>query len=138
MSEMKNNKKILVGIGVFVIIIVAFAIVYSVFKPKPSIGSKNITIEVVNKEKDSKKYEIQTDAEYLRQAMEEAPGLTFDGQESEFGMMVETVNGETADYNIDGSYWSFYVNGEYCNYGIDSQPVTDKDEFLIQYTTMEE
>ena len=67
--------------------------------------------------------------------MEEADGLTFEGTESEYGMMINTVNGETADYSIDGSYWSFYVNEDYCNYGIDSQPVVDGDAFKIVYTT---
>ena len=77
---------------------------------------------------------MKTDAEYLRQAMEEADGLTFSGAESEYGMMVDTVNGERADYSLDGAYWSFYVNGEYCNYGIDTQPVLDGDAFAITYT----
>ena len=97
-------------------------------------GSKSITIEVVNKAEENTNYELKTDAEYLRQAMEEAEGLTFSGTESEYGMMVETVNGEKADYNIDGAYWGFYVNGEYCNNGIDTQPVEDGDVFSIVYT----
>ena len=69
--------------------------------------------------------------------MEEAEGLTFSGTESEYGMMVDTVNGERADYNQDGAYWSFYINGEYCNYGIDTQPVADKDAFSICYTLVQ-
>ena len=97
-------------------------------------GSKSITIEVVDKEGESKAYELKTDAEYLRQAMEEAEGLTFSGAESDYGMMVDTVNDLTADYPTDGAYWSFYVNGEYCNYGIDTQPVADGDAFSIVYT----
>lgn len=79
-------------------------------------------------------YNVKTDAEFLRQAMEETKGLTFSGTESEYGMMVETVNGETADYNADGAYWAFYVNDEYCNYGIDSQPVVDGEAYRIVYT----
>ena len=65
--------------------------------------------------------------------MEEAKGLEFFGTESEYGLMVETINGVTPDYNVDGAYWSFYVNGAYCNYGIDSQPVEDGDAFVIKY-----
>lgn len=65
--------------------------------------------------------------------MEEADGLEFSGTESEYGLMVETVNGVTADFNVDGAYWSFYVNGTYCNYGVDSQPVEDGDAFQIKY-----
>ena len=67
--------------------------------------------------------------------MEEADGLTFSGAESEYGMMVDTVNGDLADYTADGAYWGFYVNGEYCNNGIDTQPVEDGDVFGIVYTT---
>ncbi len=129
-----GNKKIVIGIVVLVALIGLFAILYNVFREKPVEGSKSITIEVVNKAEESTKYELKTDAEYLRQAMEEAEGLTFSGTESEYGMMVETVNGEKADYNVDGAYWGFYVNGEYCNNGIDTQPVEDGDVFSIVYT----
>ena len=67
-------------------------------------------------------------------AMEEAEGLTFEGTESQYGLMVEVVNGEKVDFNVDKSYWGFYVNGDYCNYGIDTQPVEDGDAFKIEYT----
>ena len=48
-------------------------------------------------------------------------------------MSVKNVNGITAEYETDGTYWAFYVNGEYCNYGISSQPVEDGDAFQIVY-----
>lgn len=130
----KTNKKTLIGISVLVALIALLGIFYAVFSAKPVAGSKKITIEVVNKAQESVVYEVKTDAEFLRQAMEEAEGLTFSGEESEYGMMVQSVNGETADYNVDQSYWSFEVNGEYCNYGIDTQPVMDGDAFSIIYT----
>lgn len=137
MTEKKttSKKKIALGIGCLVALLAIFAVVYSAFGVKPVAGSKEITIEVVNKAAESTVYDVATDAEFLRQAMEETEGLTFDGTESEYGMMVSTVNGETADYSVDGSYWSFYVNEEYCNYGIDTQPVVDGDAFKIVYTT---
>lgn len=134
-SKKTEKKKILFGVVGLIVLIIVLAAVYAVFRPKPVEGSKSITIEVVGKDGGSEKYELRTDAEYLRQAMEEAKGLTFSGTESEYGMMVDTVNGTKADYNVDKSYWSFYVNGEYCNYGIETQPVMDGDEFSIVYTT---
>lgn len=130
----KSNKKVVIGIIALVVLIAALAGVYFAFSAKPVEGSKAITIEVVNGAQESTVYDVQTDAEYLRQAMEEADGLAFSGTESEFGLMVDTVNGERADYTLDGAYWSFSVNGEYCNYGIDSQPVLDGDAFAITYT----
>jgi len=80
---------------------------------------------------------VQTDAEYLRQVMDEAEGLTYGGADSEYGIMIDSINGVRADYTLDGAYWSFYVNGEYCNYGIDTQPVADGDVFKIEYTLAE-
>lgn len=130
----KTNKKVIWGVAGLLLVIVLMACAYFAFKPKAVEGSKAITITVVNKAEESKIYEVKTDAEFLRQAMEETKDLTFEGTESEYGMMVETVNGELADYNADGAYWAFYVNDEYCNYGIDSQPVADGDAFSIVYT----
>ncbi|MBP5555848.1 MAG: DUF4430 domain-containing protein [Lachnospiraceae bacterium] len=96
-------------------------------------GSKNIVIEVKDSEGNVTTYDVTTDAEFLRQAMDEAEGLTYEGTDSEYGMMVEVVNGEQAIYAEDNAYWAFYVNGEYGNYGIDSQPVTDGDTYSIVY-----
>ena len=96
-------------------------------------GNKNIIIEVKSADGSIVTYEVSTNADFLRQAMDEAEGLTYDGTESEYGMMVETVNGEKAVYAEDNAYWAFYVNGEYGQYGIDSQPVNDGDTYSIVY-----
>lgn len=130
----KSNMKLFIGVGVMVLLIALFAVLFFLFRPKAVQGAKSITIEVVDNNGASTVYDVHTDAEYLRQAMEEAKGLEFSGAESEYGMMVETVNGITADYNVDQSYWGFFVNGEYCNYGIETQPVTDGDAFRIVYS----
>lgn len=133
-EKKKTDKKLIIGAAVLVVLIAVFAMVFFLFKPKAAQGAKSITIEVVDNNANSTMYDVHTDAEYLRQAMEEADGLEFSGSESEYGMMVETVNGVTADWNVDQSYWGFFVNGDYCNYGIDSQPVADGDAFQIIYS----
>ena len=128
------KKKILIAVGAFLTLIAILVGVYFLFVKKPTEGSKNITIEVINSKEESKVYELKTDALYLKEVMEEAKGLTFDGEDSQYGFTVITVNGESADFNVSSAYWSFYVNGEYCNYGVDSQPVENGDEFQIIYT----
>ncbi len=136
MTEKKQfNKKALLGVGILVVVIAALAVVYSMFGAKPVAGSKSITIEVVNKAQESTVYELTTDAEYLEQAMEEAEGLEFTATDGQYGKAVDSINGEKADFNTDGAYWAFSVNGEYCNYGISEQPVMDGDDFTITYTT---
>ena len=138
----KNNKKTLkiaLGVGALVLLVAVFVLVYTKFSAKPVAGEKAITIEVVDNNAASTVYELNTDAEFLRQAIEEAQaqGLTVTGTESEYGLMVDTVNGIRADYTLDGAYWSFNLNGTYCNYGIDTQPVNDGDTFSIVYTPAE-
>ena len=130
---MKNKKKLL-GLGVLIIIIAAFALIYGKFSEKPVEGSKAVTIEVINSKEESTMYEVQTDAEFLVQAMEEAEGLEFEAEEGPYGLAVKSINGEAAVYETDAAYWGFYVNGEYCNYGISEQPVEDGDAFQIVYT----
>ena len=132
-TEKKSMKKILLGLAALVVVIVALFFAYKTFGAKPVEGSKAISIEVIGSDKNSKVYDVKTDAEYLRGAMEEAEGLIFEGDESDFGLMVHTINGETAIYE-EGAYWGYYINGDYCNYGIDSQPIADGDQFLIEYT----
>ena len=127
-------KKKLLGLGALIIIIAAFALIYGKFSEKPVEGSKAVTIEVINSKEESKMYELQTDAQYLQQAMDEAEGLEYSGTEGDYGLMIDTVNGETAVYEPDAAYWGFFVNGEYCNYGISEQPVEDGDAFQIIYT----
>lgn len=134
MTEKKQiNKKAILGVAFIVILIAVMGIFYGVFREKPVEGSKAITIEVVNKVKESTIYELKTDAQFLKQAMEEAEGLEFEGTEGQYGMTISSINGEIADFTKENSYWSFYVNDGYCNYGVDSQPVEDGDAFKIVY-----
>ena len=128
------NKKIIIGAAALIVMIAVFLIIFNVFREKPVQGSKSITLEVLNQEKQTSEYQVQTDAEFLRQAMEEAKGFTFDGEEGDYGFTLFTINGETHNWNVDGSYWAVYVNGEYGQYGIDSQPVEDGDVFRFEYT----
>lgn len=138
MSEMKENKKkIVIAAAVLAAAAVILGVIYVNFKPKPAAGAKKLTIEVVDDAGESETYTVQTDAEFLRQAIEETDGLTLEGSESEYGLMVETVNGLTADYAEDGAYWAFYVDGTYCEYGVDTQPVSDGQAYQIVYTTAE-
>ena len=47
------------------------------------------------------------------------------GEEGQYGLYIKMVNGITADYDVDQTYWAFYINGEYATSGADTTPVTD-------------
>lgn len=134
MDTKKPNRKIILGAAALIVAVAVFLVIFNVFREKPVAGSKAVTLEVLNQEQETSKYSVQTDAEFLRQVMEEAENFTFDGEEGEYGFTLYTVNGETHNWNVDGSYWAVYVNGEYGQYGIDSQPVEDGDVFRFEYT----
>ena len=133
-ENMKNKKtKIIMGLVAFAAVVAAFIAIYFNFREKPVEGSKEIIIKVVYNNKETTTYELKTDAKYLKEAMDEADGLEYSGTEGQYGLMIDTVNGVRADYTLDGAYWSFYVNDEYCNYGISEQPIEDGDVFSIVY-----
>ena len=87
MREKTLKKKSILGIIIMIVVIAVLGVIYALNAAKPVAGSKLISIEVVNKEKESVIYELQTDAEYFRQAMEEVNGLSFTGEESVYGIL---------------------------------------------------
>lgn len=144
-----NKKKTFLGLGIAVLLVAAMVAAWVFFCVKPTQenkkpvegdqvvadddlveGSKSIIIEVVDSKKESVKYELKTDAEFLKEAMDEVEELTY---EVESGMVIE-INGERAVYQEDGAYWGIFVNGEYGMHGIDTQLVEDEDAFKFEYT----
>ena len=132
-SKSRFTLKKALAAAAFALLIAALTLVYVTFREKAQAGSKNITLSVIDSAGKETIYTLSTDAQYLLGAMEEAEGLTFSGTEGPYGMMLTTVNGETADYNTNGAYWAVIVNGNYGNYGVSMQPVEDGDGFVILY-----
>lgn len=135
-KKQSDRKKIIIGAVILIVLLVAFAVIYAVFGPKAAQGSKEYILKVVDDNGETTEYTGHTDAEYLRGALEElekADDLTIEGEESDYGLFIDTVNGVTADYSKDKAYWALYVNGEYGNYGVDSQPLTDGDIYSLVY-----
>lgn len=93
-------------------------------------GKTQFTFTVVDKEGTETAFEIHTDKETVGEALLEL-GLIA-GDESEYGLYVKTVNGITADYDQDGVYWAFYVNGEYAQSGVDSTKITEGDSYSFK------
>lgn len=56
------------------------------------------------------------------------------GDESEWGLMVHTVNGITADWATENAYWAFYINGEYAQTGVDATPLADGATYTFEKT----
>ena len=127
---MKKNSIIIVVL--FCVLALAMGLVWYTHQSQPSAGAKHITVEVVHSDGSDKIFNYDTDAEYLSEVLLDE-GL-IEGEESAYGLYVKVVDGETADYDIDASYWALYINGEYAMTGADSTPVNDGDEYCWAYT----
>lgn len=93
-------------------------------KPETTVigtGATQFTLEVVDKEGKTTVFTVNTDKTTVGAALLELELIA--GDESEYGLYVKTVNGVTLDYNTDGYYWAFFINGEYANTGVDSTDV---------------
>ena len=66
------------------------------------------------------KFEIHTDKKTVGEALLEVKLI--EGEDGPYGLYVKKVNGITADYDVDQTYWAFYINGEVAMTGVD---VTD-------------
>ena len=91
-----------------------------------------ITVDVVDDKEETETFTISTESENLRGALEQENLI--EGEESEYGLMVITVNGLRADYDEDGAYWAFYQDGEYLQTGVDTTEIADGDHYEIVYT----
>lgn len=80
-------------------------------------GATAITVQVTGADGKTVTFTVNTDEETVGAALL-ALGVIA-GDNSEYGLYVKTVNGETADYDKDGAYWAFYINGEYASVGVD-------------------
>ena len=86
-------------------------------------GNTTFTFAVTDKDGNTNTFLIHTDKETVGEALMEH-GL-LQGEEGAYGLYVKTVNGITADYDVDKTYWAFYVNGEYAMTGVDVTTVTE-------------
>lgn len=125
---MKNNKKTLIAVVLAAVLVFGAVLVWTFLRPKATQGAKTITVTVDHLEGEDKTFTLHTDAEYLRGALDEENLIA--GTESEYGLYVLTVDGETADEDQQ-QWWGFTVNGEFGMYGVDEQVVSDGDTFAF-------
>ena len=80
-------------------------------------GDTTFEFSVVDLEGNETRYLIHTDETTVGAALLKL-GL-LEGEEGPYGLYVKKVNGISAIYEEDGTYWAFYENGEYALTGVD-------------------
>ena len=120
------NKKTIAAVIALIVLVAVAAFCWLAFSPETVEGGKSIIVDVTHKDGTTNTYEITTDAEFLRGAMEQE-GLIA-GTDGEYGMYVMTVDGETVD-EANQEWWGYTKAGEQVNYGVDSCPFTDGEHY---------
>ena len=80
-------------------------------------GATAMAVEVTDASGNKTAFEVRTDAKTVGEALQELNIIS--GEESAYGLYIKQVLGITADYDKDGTYWAFYIDGQYAVTGAD-------------------
>ncbi len=86
-------------------------------------GSRSFVFTVVDVDGKETYFDVRTDKTTVGEALLDCKLI--EGEEGPYGLYVKTVDGTTLDYDKDGKYWAFYIDGEYAPTGVD---VTEIDQ----------
>ena len=124
----KKTRNIIIAVAVLLVLVIGAFVAYKNLAPQPVTGDKTIVFEVTHVDGTQKDFTISTDSENLRGALEQE-GL-ISGDESEYGLYVTTVDGETADSNLN-QWWCFTKDGEMLMTGVDDTMIADGEHYEI-------
>ena len=94
---------------------------------------KPFVFEVTDLDGTKKEFEVKYDTEKTVGDALVNEGL-ISGEKGQYGLMVDTVDGQRYDYNKDGAYWAFNINGEYAMTGVDTTPIKDGEVYSFVAT----
>ena len=93
-------------------------------------GQTAFPFTVVDKEGKETNFTVRTDKETVGEALLEVNLIA--GEEGDYGLYVKKVNGVTADYDVDKTYWAFYVNGAYATSGVDATKIEENASYMFK------
>lgn len=99
--------------------------------PKETAGPEvTFTISIVDADGNETTQEITTSKATVGEALLEK-GIV-EGEDSEYGLYIKAVNGIVADYNTTGTYWAFYIDGEYALTGVEKTPIEEGVSYMLK------
>ena len=127
-----KNRKVLAGLLALVIVIGVMLGLWLGTRETALEGGKTIIVAVNHGDKTKTVFTYRTDAGYLGEVLLEE-GLV-QGEMGPYGLEIHTVDGETASWEENRSYWALYIGTEYATTGADGIVLTDGGEYLLEYT----
>lgn len=130
-SMRDRMKKTVVSVVAFCAAVLVLLGVWHSTRPEAQTGVKSITVEVVHKDGSETSFAYETDLEYLGELLKRE-GL-ISGTEGQYGIFVDTVDGEAAVWEVDGGWWSLACNGEDAQTGVDDVVIEDGSVYTWTY-----
>lgn len=96
-------------------------------------GATSFALEVYDKNNNVNLVTVKTNQKTVGEALIEL-GI-IEGEQGPYGLYVKSVNGVYADYDTDGAYWAFYINGEYAATGVDMTEIDETTVYSFRYET---
>ena len=93
-------------------------------------GSTKFNFTVVDKQGNEVSCEIHTDEKTVGAALLKLEAI--EGESGQYGLYVKKVNGITADYDVDSTYWAFYIDGEYAMTGVDVTEISEGSSYAFK------
>lgn len=147
----KNMSKIIIGVAILVVIIIAGALVQNNSEEDNANNATNTVNEAAEDTSDlsittvidngdttasyDKKVSSGTTALEVINLIATDDGIVLGTTEYDFGTIIDSIDG-VGDDTEDGKYWSFYVNDELSSVGMGDYPVNDDDSILMKYQAL--
>lgn len=128
----KKTRNIIIAVALLLVLVIGAALIWNANRPEAQEGGKALEVTVVHGDESSKDFSFSTDADNLRTALEEQKLI--EGTESEYGLFVTTVDGETAD-DAQQQWWCFSKDGEDLMTGVDDTMIADGEHYEITLKT---
>ena len=93
-------------------------------------GETSFNLTVTDADGNETEFTVNTDKKTVGDALIELDFIS--GDEGQYGLYVKTVNGITVDYDKDGKYWAFYVDGEYAMAGVDTTEIDKNAKYELK------
>jgi len=93
-------------------------------------GAKEFSLEIVDGEGKATNVVVKTDKKTVGEALLDLNLIA--GDNDQYGLYIKCVNGITADYDADGTYWTFYIDGEYAMTGVDTTDVVEGANYALK------
>jgi len=98
-------------------------------------GANQFKLEVVTGNEDDFFYLIKTDEETVGNALAKLGMI--EGEQGQYGLYIKYVNGELHDYEVDQTYWGFYIDGEYAELSCDLTEIEEGKLYTLKAEVME-